>query len=55
MIYNKTADVVTFQMEMKRTKKLVKKLFAQIISLGDDGPYEVPFLNQILWILNEMG
>ncbi|CAH1448792.1 unnamed protein product [Lactuca virosa] len=54
-IYNKDVDVVTFQMESKGTKKLVKKQFTQILQLSAEGPFEVPSFDQVLPILNEMG
>lgn len=47
-VYNKNIEVVTFQMESKGTKRLLKNQFAQILQLPSEGTFEVPSCDQVL-------
>lgn len=47
-MYNKTTEIITFQMESKKSERLNKKQFAQILKLQSKGLFEEPMNKQVL-------
>ncbi|CAI9282258.1 unnamed protein product [Lactuca saligna] len=54
-VYNRTTEIVTFQLIMNKRKRLTKKQFSHILKLSSDGEFNEVTSEQVVNMFNEMG
>lgn len=54
-MYNKKTQIITFQLESQKIKRLNKKFISQILKLLFEGQFEVFTNEKVLHMFNEMG
>lgn len=54
-VFNKTINLVTFQLTTEKKFMLTKKKFAQILNIPNDEPFNEVSNERVLHMFNEMG